>query len=427
MSIAINVTKRDRRRRLKSGEIVMQLKYVVNFRDPNTRKRKQLFFDRQKDAHQKASEIAAAVMTGTYAPAPVARLELTVEIVVLNWLDNCVGNVKERTLRGYRHVARYIIGPLLIGSKDQRTEYTVTGKVPKGARLQPLLGSTKNTDLTTADIRAWHKLLTKEVGSFTANRAKTYLQAALALAAEDHNIRPPAMPSKLGRGRQKLKKAILEQDQVAILIKAAREDLERGIYYAFPFLTGTRPSEQLALLWEDVDFDKNLIRIRRMQEMDGTISEMTKTAAGTRDIPMSPTLRAMLLDWRVRCPRKLGELYRVFPSLGQRQAWPKGRVGGGGTLLYSNFRTRFWMPAFKRLGLPYVTPHSARHCFISTLQAQGVEVGLVAKLAGHSNAVVTLGHYTQAVRGGEAALEALERAFSPVQVSTQSQGISYAE
>jgi integrase len=39
------------------------------------------------------------------------------------------------------------------------------------------------------------------------------------------------------------------------------------------------------------------------------------------------------------------------------------------------------------------------------LQAQGIEVGLVAKLA------VTLGHYTQAVRGGEAAVAALERAY----------------
>lgn len=412
MSIAINITKRERHRRLKSGEVVVQTRYVLNFRDPVSGKRKQLFFERQKEAQHKASEIAAAVKMGTYAPSPSARLELTVDDAVKSWLDNCVGNVKERTLRGYRHVARSIVGPLLIGSKDQRTEYTMTGAVPKGTRLQALLGPVKVTDLTTADIRAWHKLLTKEVGSFTANRAKTYLQAALALAAEDHNIRPPAMPSKLGRGRSKPKKEILTPEQVAVLLKAAREDSERGIYYAFPFLTGTRPSEQLALLWEDVDFDKNVIRIRRMQEINGTICEMTKTAAGTRDIPMSPTLREMLLEWRVRCPRKLGELYRVFPSLGQRSVWPRPRVGGGGTLLYPNFRTRFWMPVFKRLGLPYVTPHSARHAFISTLQAQGIEIGLVAKLAGHSNAVVTLGHYTQAVRGGEAAVEALERAYS---------------
>jgi integrase len=82
-----------------------------------------------------------------------------------------------------------------------------------------------------------------------------------------------------------------------------------------------------------------------------------------------------------------------------------------GPLLYWNFRRRFWAATLKQLGLPPVTPHSARHSFISTLQAQGIEVGLVAKIAGHANANVTLGHYTQAVRGTHSAAEALERAF----------------
>ena len=37
---------------------------------------------------------------------------------------------------------------------------------------------------------------------------------------------------------------------------------------------------------------------------------------------------------------------------------------------------------------------------------------LVAKLAGHANANVTLWHYTQAVRDGSAAIEALDRAYA---------------
>ena len=46
------------------------------------------------------------------------------------------------------------------------------------------------------------------------------------------------------------------------------------------------------------------------------------------------------------------------------------------------------------------------------LQAKDVEVGLVAKLAGHANAAITLSHYTQAVRGGADAVEALEQAYT---------------
>lgn len=221
------------------------------------------------------------------------------------------------------------------------------------------------------------------------------------------------MPRGLGRNRVKTKKAILTPAEIGKLVEAARNDPEHGLYYAFPFLAGTRPSEQLGLLWEDVDFDTNVIRIRRIQERDGSLTNMTKTEAGTRDIPMSAALRALLLEWRVRCPRLGKTLHRVFPGPGRLQPWPKvARIGGGGPLLYQNYRSRYWEPVFEKLGLPYVTPHSARHSFISTLQAEGIEVGLVAKLAGHANATVTLGHYTQAVRGGEAAVAALDRAYA---------------
>ena len=165
-------------------------------------------------------------------------------------------------------------------------------------------------------------------------------------------------------------------------------------------------------MWDDVDFEANVIRIRRIQLRYGSLSEFTKTAAGVREIPMSPMLREMLLAWRLRCPRKDGELQRVFPAPGAPRAWPLPREGGGGPLVYGSFRKRYWGPILKRLGLPAVTPHSARHSFISTLQAQGVEVGLVAKLAGHKSAVVTLSHYTHAMRGGEDAVKALDKAYA---------------
>lgn len=46
-----------------------------------------------------------------------------------------------------------------------------------------------------------------------------------------------------------------------------------------------------------------------------------------------------------------GELVRVFPTRGKRQPWPKPRQGGGGPLLYSNYRTQIWKPFLERLGI----------------------------------------------------------------------------
>lgn len=417
MEFSVSLTKRVRKRTLSTGSIVLQQRYVLNYRDPKSGGRRQEFFDNQKAAQARKSELILRVGSGSYFDE---RTVPTVGEAAVHWQADKAPKVKANTLAGYKTVVAHICGPVLIADKQARAEYTMTAVKPKGARFLPMLGGIKISDLTTADIRAWHRLVAEHAGLYTANRAKSHLKSILALAEEDFGVRAPSMPVGIGRGRQRVRKSILSTADITRLIEAAKADPERGIYYAFPFLTGTRPSEQLGLCWDAVDFDAGTICICRVQERDGSLTETTKTEAGARDIPMGPTLREMLLAWRVRCPRLQGELHRVFPGPGRLEPWPRQRrVGGGGPLLYQNWRRRFWAPIFERLDIPYVTPHSARHSYISTMQSQGIEVGLVAKLAGHANAVVTLGHYTQAVRGGEHAVAALEAAYQPKTEETE--------
>lgn len=408
MALTASITKRNRRRRLKSGVAVIQTRFVVNFREPGTGRRKQFFFTRYKDAVAKRDLLLSSVVTGSYT---TGKNELTVAQAVEHWLESRRGEVKGVTWKGYRHIANYIIGPLLAGTPLQRQAFTLRGEKPRDAVTLEMLGAIRIADLTTADIRRWHGLLTHQISRYTANVAQKFLRAALALAAEDFLLRVPAMPTRLGRGRAKPKRQILTASQIGYLLEAAHRDTARGLYYAFPFLTGVRPSEQLALLWSDIDFEADLIRIQRMQELDGSISEFTKTVAGNRVIPMSPFLKGLLVRWRPGCPKSGIGVHRVFPALGSSR---RRNRNAGGRLTYVNFLMSYWRPALARLGLPYVTPHSARHAFISTLQAEGVEVGLVAKLAGHANATVTIAHYTQAVRGGEAAIQSLEKAWGEI-------------
>lgn len=408
MTVNINITRRIRRRKLASGEEIKQPRYVLSWRDPKTGDRDQRFFVRQKDAIDARAQFISAFERG----APVAsRASLTVSDAIDAWLNTKRGVVRPTTFASYEFQVRsYIVGPL--PPAEARRAKVRSGK-GKSVEAKPiaLLGQVKVADLATRTIRDWHRIISDEVSPYSAGKALSILKAALALAAEDHEFRPPAMPTGLQRRRDKERKAVLTAEQVAVVLEGAKADPERGVYVAFPFLAGTRPSEQLGLLWDCVDFERNVLTVRRVQLKDGSLVEMTKTEASRRDVPMSPQLRAMLLDWRVRCPRKDGNLERVFPALGNLRAWPLPRENGGGPLIYNNFRTRFWAPALKRLGLPPVTPHSARHSFISILQAQGVEVALVAKLAGHKNAVVTLSIYSHAMRGGEEAVRALDRAF----------------
>jgi len=408
MTLHISLTKRLRRRKLTSGEVTEQLRYVLNWRDPRSGSREQRFFERQKDAVEARSKFIADYERGSYT---VNRQKLTVKDAIEAWLETKSGVVRPHTFTSYQFQARYVTGPLPPAEARKAIVLSGTGRAPPAKSLD-LLGHIKAQELTTRQIRSWHRQISDEVSVYSANKALMILKAALTLAAEDYEFRPPAMPTGLQRRADKERKAVLTPGQVAKILTAAKLDPEKGVYYAAPFLMGTRPSEQLGLLWESVDFEANVIRICRVQLKDGTLSEMTKTSAGMREIPMSPALREMLVEWRLRCPRKNGELHRVFPGLGSPQAWPLPRTGGGGPLIYNNFRARIWAPALKSLELPPVTPHSARHAFISTLQAQGIEVGLVAKLAGHKSAVVTLSHYTHAMRGGEEAVTRLDKAYA---------------
>jgi integrase len=405
MTLNINLTRRVRRRTLKDGSVVQQVRFVLNWRDPRTGTREQRFFERQKDAQERRAELVAAFDRGAYSPS---NHSVTIGDAVAAWLETKRGMVRPITFASYQFEIGYIVGPLLPSDARRAIVRSGVGARPKAKPIE-LLGRVKVHELTTRRVRAWHKLISEEVSVYSANKALIKLKAALALAAEDHEFRPPAMPTGLQRQRDKARRAVLTPDEVARLLAAARDDLDKGVYYAAPFLMGTRPSEQLGLMWDDVDFEANVIRIRRIQLRYGALSEFTKTAAGAREIPMSPMLREMLLAWRLRCPRKDGELHRVFPAPGAPRAWPLPREGGGGPLVYGSFRKRYWAPMLRRLGLPAVTPHSARHSFISTLQSQ---VGLVAKLAGHKNPAVTLSVYTVAMRGGEDAVKALDRAYA---------------
>jgi integrase len=67
--------------------------------------------------------------------------------------------------------------------------------------------------------------------------------------------------------------------------------------------TGMRTGELRALTWENVDFERRVIVVRQAADRWGRIVR-TKTAAGEREIPMSPTVVNTLREWRLACPRR---------------------------------------------------------------------------------------------------------------------------
>jgi integrase len=68
MTLNISLTRRLRRRKLKNGSVVEQVRYVLSWRDPRTGAREQRFFQRQKDAQERRSELVAAFDRGEWRP-----------------------------------------------------------------------------------------------------------------------------------------------------------------------------------------------------------------------------------------------------------------------------------------------------------------------------------------------------------------------
>lgn len=327
----VTINRWNRRRKNAAGKMVKTKLFTVNFTCPETGKRRRLSFPTRGKAEAHRDLILAEFAGERYFNP---NSNPTVAEVVEHWIEVKRGLVKSQTIRGYRPLLKIIVGPLLQGTPQERVHHALTGEKPhRDTKLLLMLGDHKVSALTTAQLRRWHNLVRDEVGAHTANRVMSMLKGILALAEEDFGVRICSMPSNLSRRKAKPKKDILTPDEVAKLLAHVQTDKERGIFVAFPFLTGVRVSEQLGLQWSDIDLDRNLITIRRVQERDGTTTDQTKTEAGERDIPISPTLRTMLLEWRLNCPRLDGELFRVFPGPGVVQQWPLPRKGGGGPVL----------------------------------------------------------------------------------------------
>src|ERR1700690_755284 len=125
MTIRTSITRRERKRVLTTGATVLHARYVLNFRDPRTGKRRQLFFRSQREAIAKRDSMLAAIATNSYSEV---RSGMTVGGAVEHWLENRKPEVKASTWKTYRRFStNCIIGPLLIGTPAERKLYREHG------------------------------------------------------------------------------------------------------------------------------------------------------------------------------------------------------------------------------------------------------------------------------------------------------------
>lgn len=148
-----------------------------------------------------------------------------------------------------------------------------------------------------------------------------------------------------------------------------------GLFAYFLLNTGLRKGEALALSYNDIDFDKNVIHVNKTVEWIGNVPRLkmcTKTDAGMRDVPLLNCLSDKFEH------KKSNEL--LFPNK-------------EGNLIRNGNFTRLWDKYRAETGLS-ITPHQLRHAFATTLYDAGVDIKTAQTILGHANIQTTMDVYT---------------------------------
>lgn len=156
-----------------------------------------------------------------------------------------------------------------------------------------------------------------------------------------------------------------------------------GVYICL--CSGMRIGEICALIWEDVDTDNGIIKIRRTIQRIYTIDEggrktelildTPKTTNSIREIPMSKDLLKMLKPIK----RIVNSTFFVLTN-DAKPTEPR------------TYRT-YYKNLMKELGLPQLKFHGLRHSFATRCIESKCDYKTVSVLLGHSNISTTLNLY----------------------------------
>jgi integrase len=273
--------------------------------------------------------------------------------------------------------------------------------------INPAIGSTKLARLSAPGVEAFRDDLLGRLSRPMAQKVLSSLKAVLNEAQRRGNVgQNVARTTKIGtKLRDEARLAVgvdIPTKAEATAIIAAAAGRWRPLIICAVF-TGMRSSEMRGLQWDDLDFKKKMIHVRRRADQWGVIGS-PKSKAGHREIPMAPIVANALNEWQLGCPKlgatedDPGKLWLVFPN------------GQGNVESHSNIINRGLDPVQIAAGCAFPDPkakdkdgkpimrakyglHAFRHFFASWAIEQGFSQKKLQALMGHSSIQMTFDTY----------------------------------
>lgn len=208
------------------------------------------------------------------------------------------------------------------------------------------------------------------------------LRSAIYFAHEMDKIPQPkilAKACKLIKVTSKKEIKVYSKEEINLIIHTFRNNPNHS-YYAdlvyFRFLTGCRPSEAIALTWDDIIYneDKTYIRFNK-RFVDGILKEGLKNRKPFRYVPCNDQLQLLLS----KIPRRHSHL--IFSAV------------QGGYIDNNNLAKRHWNIVLDGLvvigKLKFRIPfYDERHCFGTLICRQVSDLKTVANIMGNSPEVL---------------------------------------
>ena len=227
----------------------------------------------------------------------------------------------------------------------------------------------------------------------TVKNIRGVLSSAYEYAIENSYIKDnPVLKSKMPSFAHSIKSDVPEYsaEQVRKLLLFAKEnDSHIYIFLLLALYTGLRKGELLALTWDDVDYDKKLLRVNKSRtgSRKAITAQITtpKTESSNRKIPLNDTVLEALKAEKKRQDEHaeiLGNGYDKSHSFIVRTVLGKPYVNLSAINRVVNRLT-------ENAGLPHCTIHGFRHSVASILDDNGVPIQDISVLLGHESVQTT--------------------------------------
>lgn len=331
---------------------------------PDGKVRRKRGFDREADAKAYAADREAEARHGVALGGVRPTGRTTVEAWSAAWLDGL--DVRPSSEESYRYAVK---------------------------RINATLGGRALASLRPSEVKAWRRALLTSYAPSTAEQTSAVLAMMLRAALLDGLIeRSPMPPARAGAGGRVVDpNELLTLEQVRAWGRAMtpegpaspRHRQALPVANEMPLVAaqlGLRRGELLGLRPEDVDFLRRQVRVNHQLLGTGQYGP-TKTPAGVRTLPLTSDVADALNRHLAVQPAVAGE--PIFRS-------PRGRRWQRSSFWET------WEAGRARADLPgWVTWHSLRDVYASSLIWLGQDLRVVMTLLGHSSSEETLRTYAR--------------------------------